>query len=433
MESASERLAIARLSHRFGFGPVPGEFARLLKQGLSQTTKQILNSPSQDIFADAVPLPNIYDAGRRPPMTSELLGAYLINKRTQFAELLFWWLDRMVVSDHTLRERMTWFWHGHWATSYTKVDDALPMYIQNQTLRKYALGNFGDMAKSLVNDGALIYWLDGQLNTAKAPNENLSRELMELFILGVNRYSEEDVRETAKALTGYKVDKTSGVVRFNPKQHHNAPISFLGTTGVFDAASLADFLVRREDCALFIAERIWYRFISSSEPLTGINYQSAFSQREIAPLINEIASSSAITNPNYSMVKSPVDWLVSVCRAFQIVPSKVSNPSAIRTGLVALGQLPFQPPNVGGWPVDQAWLSASSAQNRISFAGYLANEGKLDAIADLRPSERISALADWLGVYKFSDRSLKAFSDASKDPIRLAQLAVCSPEYLVNA
>ena len=433
MEIDSQRLAIARLSHRFGFGPTPGEFARLVKQGLSQTTKQLLNSPSQDIFADALPLPNIYDSGRRPPMTSDLLGQYLIDKRTQFAALLFWWLDRMVIADHALRERMTWFWHGHWATSFTKVDDALPMYLQNQTLRTHALGNFGAMAKAMVNDGALIYWLDGQLNTAKAPNENLSRELMELFVLGVNRYSEEDVRETAKALTGYKVDKSSGAVRFSPRQHYSSPISFLGTTGIFDASSLTDYLVSREDCALFIAERIWYRFISSSEPLTGVNYQSAFNQREISPLLTEIANSNSLTDQKYSMVKSPVDWLVSVCRAFQIVPSKVSNPNAIRTGLVALGQLPFQPPNVGGWPVDQAWLSASAAQYRITFAGFLANEGKLDAIADLRQSERIPALADWLGVYQFSDRSLKAFSAAIKDPVRLAQLAVCAPEYLVNA
>jgi len=100
----------------------------------------------------------------------------------------------MVLSEHPLRERMTWFWHGHWATSYQKVDDALPMYIQNQTLRKFALGNFADMSRAMVNDGALIFWLDGQTNTIKAPNENLSRELMELFTLGVNRYFESDVR-----------------------------------------------------------------------------------------------------------------------------------------------------------------------------------------------------------------------------------------------
>ena len=133
------------------------------------------------------------------------------------------------------------------------------------------------------------------------------------------------------------------------------------------------------------------------------------------------------------MVKSPVDWFVSVCRAFGIRPSEYSNLQQLRNGLAALGQLPFQPPNVGGWPVDQAWLSASTAQNRISFTSALLKQADLSAIADLKQSERIAALADWLGVYQWSDRTLTALAGAKKDPARLALLAVNSPEYLVNA
>jgi uncharacterized protein (DUF1800 family) len=428
-----ERLAISRLSHRFGFGPRPGEFKRLLKLGLPKAQELLLTKPQFDISADNQPLPNIYDSGRRPPNTSDQLGNFILDKRAQFQTMLFWWLDRMVISDHGLTERMTWFWHGHWATSSTKVDDALPMFNQNQTLRVHALGNFAAMSKAMVNDGALIYWLDGQLNTAKAPNENLSRELMELFVLGVNRYSENDVRETAKALTGYKVNKTSGAVSFSPRAHHNAPITFLGATGKYDANSLSDYLVARDDCSLFITERLWYRFISSSEALTGINHQSIFKSRDLAPLVKAIGASSAITNRKYSMVKSPVDWFISVCRAFGIKPSEYSNLPQLRNGLLALGQLPFQPPNVGGWPVDQAWLSASTAQNRISFTSALLKQADLSAIADLNQSERIAALADWLGVYQWSDRTLSALAGAKKDPARLALLAVNSPEYLVNA
>lgn len=339
----------------------------------------------------------------------------------------------MVLSEHSLRERMTWFWHGHWATSYQKVDDALPMYLQNQTLRRNALGNFTQMSREMVNDAALIFWLDGQTNTVKAPNENLSRELMELFTLGVNRYSEDDVKETAKALTGYKVDKSSGKVTFYPKQHFTGSIKVLGAQGSHDANSLSDFLVARSDCALFIAERLWYRFISSTNPLSDSGLTSNFASRDIGALVKAIGMHSALDDPNNSMVKSPIDWFVSASRALAITPSKFSNPNLIRNYLDLLGQRPFFPPNVGGWPADQAWLSTSSAQYRIQFATLLVREGDLTPISSLAQSKRIDALADWLGIVEWSSRTRMALNGAIKDPARLALLALCSPEYVVSA
>jgi uncharacterized protein (DUF1800 family) len=328
---------------------------------------------------------------------------------------------------------MTWFWHGHWATSYQKVDDALPMFLQNLTLRAFALGNFATMARAMVNDGALIYWLDGQTNTIKAPNENLSRELMELFVLGVNRYTESDVRETAKALTGYRVNKTSGAVTFLPKQHFSGTINFLGTSGSFDGNSLSDFLVSRSDCAQFISERLWYRFISSTSPFDDRGLTAAFAQRDIAKLVQALGRHPALDDPTNSLVKSPIDWFVSVCRAFEITPSKFSNTALLRRYLDNLGQVPFFPPNVGGWPADQAWLSSSSAQYRIQFATALVKESNLSPISSLPESMRISALADLLGVAAWSQRTELALRGAIKDPQRLALLAICSPEYIVSA
>jgi len=257
MATTAERRRIARLVHRFGFGPKPGEFEKLVASGFDFAANSYLKSPQNDSFLDNQAPPRVSDQGRRPAANSPEVVAYATEKRAQISSLTMWWLDRMVLAEHSLRERMTWFWHGHWATSLSKVDDALPMYLQNQTFRKFALENFADMSRAMVNDGALIYWLDGQTNTIKAPNENLSRELMELFTLGVNRYSESDVKETAKALTGYRVDKSSGKVTFLPKQHFTGTINFLGTTGSFDGSTLSDYLVRREDCAQFITERIW--------------------------------------------------------------------------------------------------------------------------------------------------------------------------------
>ncbi len=433
MADIAERLAIARLSHRFGFGPKPGEFKSLVSAGFSNAANRLLTAPATDSFADSQPLPNLRDQGPRPKPNSPEVVAYATEKRAQFTEMLFWWLDRMVLSEHPLRERMTWFWHGHWATSYQKVDDALPMFRQNQTLRKYALGNFAEMSRAMVNDGALIYWLDGQTNTVKAPNENLSRELMELFVLGVNRYTESDVRETAKALTGYQVNKTNGDVTFLPKQHYSMPINFLGTTGVFDGNSLSDYLVARNDCALFITERLWYRFISSNEPLADPAISSAFGNRDIANLVKALGTHPSIRDERNSMVKPPLDWFVSVARAFSIKPSAFSNTATIRNNLNLLGQVPFLPPNVGGWPADQAWLSTASAQFRISFAERLVKDADLSPIADLPARSRVEAMLDWLGIPSWSGRTSLALRGAQKDPARLALLAVCSPEYVVSA
>jgi uncharacterized protein (DUF1800 family) len=431
--SVSERRKIARLVHRFGFGPRPGEFNSLLTLGFDSAANIYLTSPSSDEFADSQPEPEVSDQGPRPAPNSSAVVAYATEKRAQLSALTLWWLDRMVLSEHSLRERMTWFWHGHWATSYQKVDDALPMFLQNLTLRAFALGNFATMARAMVNDGALIYWLDGQTNTIKAPNENLSRELMELFVLGVNRYTESDVRETAKALTGYRVNKTSGAVTFLPKQHFSGTINFLGTSGSFDGNSLSDFLVSRSDCAQFISERLWYRFISSTSPFDDRGLTAAFAQRDIAKLVQALGRHPALDDPTNSLVKSPIDWFVSVCRAFEITPSKFSNTALLRRYLDNLGQVPFFPPNVGGWPADQAWLSSSSAQYRIQFATALVKESNLSPISSLPESMRISALADLLGVAAWSQRTELALRGAIKDPQRLALLAICSPEYIVSA
>lgn len=433
MATIAERRRIARLIHRFGFGPRPGEFSTLLAGGFDQAAEKYLNAPLRDAFADSQGEPKVSDVGKRPAPNSANVVAYATEKRAQLTSLTFWWLDRMVLSEHSLRERMTWFWHGHWATSYQKVDDALPMYLQNQTLRRNAVGNFTQMSREMVNDAALIFWLDGQTNTVKAPNENLSRELMELFTLGVNRYSEDDVKETAKALTGYKVDKSSGRVTFYPKQHFTGSIKVLGAQGSYDANSLSDFLVARSDCALFIAERLWYRFISSTNPLSDSGLTSNFASRDIAALVKAIGMHSALDNPNNSMVKSPIDWFVSASRALAITPSQFSNPNLIRNYLDLLGQRPFFPPNVGGWPADQAWLSTSSAQYRIQFATLLVREGDLTPISSLAQSKRIDALADWLGIVEWSSRTRMALNGAIKDPARLALLALCSPEYVVSA
>lgn len=434
MATISERVEIARLSHRFGFGPRPGEFASALKMGVSGYRSQTLTVPQIDIGASAIKEPEITDLGKRPePNTPEVIP-FAQAMRFQSQQLLLWWLDRMALSDHGLTERMTWFWHGHWATSIGKINYAMPMYLQNKTLRTHALGNFKEMARAMINDGALQYWLDGNNSTIKAPNENLSRELMELFILGVNRYSEDDVKALARALTGYQVTNSSGTLTFNIKRHDVNPITLLGTTAAFDGQSASDFLVARDDCATFIAERLWYRFVSSTEPLpNNSSIKSAFVDRNIASAVKAMASDSAMSDAKNEMVRAPVEWFISLCRALNITPSKLSTPAQLISYLDKLSQTPFSPPNVGGWPADEAWLSSASAQYRIAFGKWILKQGDLSPITTLPQSSRIAKTADWLGVAQWSPRTQGALRNALGDPEEFVLLAICSPEYLVSA
>lgn len=428
-----ERRSISRLIHRVGFGPKPGEFEKLLTQGFDRASTQLLDSPSTYSSTQSQSL-GLFDLGVRPrPNTPEILD-YVDKKRFQLRTMTLWWLDQMVTLENPFLERMTWFWHGHWATSYAKVDEPVVMFEHVNKLRKHALGNFRAMAKEMVLDGALIFWLDGQKNTAAAPNENLSRELMELFILGVNRYSESDVKETAKTLTGYKVQKSSGFVTRNPRQSFTGTISLLGTSGSFDALSLTDFLVGQPNCQRFIPERLWYRFVTSTSSLpANSSIENSFFQRDIAAAVGALVRDSGFQNPNFSQVRSPLEWLIGILRATNITPSKFERPDYLINLLNGLGQRPFYPPNVGGWPADEAWLSAASAQTRISAAQYLIKRADLSPISMLPQTSRIEGLANWLGVSTWSERTRQAFSGALRDPERLAILAVCSPEYLVNA
>jgi uncharacterized protein (DUF1800 family) len=168
-------------------------------------------------------------------------------------------------------------------------------------------------------------------------------------------------------------------------------------------------------------------------PPSDANIKEKFKDRKISELVRALGTHVALEDPNNSMVKSPVDWFVSVCRALSITPSRFSNSAVIRNNLNLLGQLPFFPPNVGGWPADQAWLSTSAAQYRITFATALIKEGNLSPISSVPQRDRIEALLNWLGIAEWTPRTTLALRGAISDPARLTLLAICSPEYIVSA
>jgi uncharacterized protein (DUF1800 family) len=428
------RLEISRLYQRFAFGPRPGEFTAALKAGPAQTRNALLAPPAQDIGAQSVQPPVLTDLGQRPKPNTPELADFALGIRTQREALMLWWLDLMVKSDHGLTERMVWFWHGHWATSMSKVDHPLAMYKQNQTFRTYALGDLAAMSRAMLNDGALQFWLDGQTNTKGKPNENLAREFMELFLLGVNRYTEDDVKALSKSFTGYQLTSSTGEVRFNEKRHDFAAVALLGTTRHFSGEEASDYLVAKSDCQKFIAERIWYRFLSSTEVMpNSFSAVNAYSSRNMLSAITAAASDPEMQKVKNQMAKAPLEWFIAVCRALELTPSQLKRPAQISAHLNKLGQIPFSPPNVGGWPAGEAWLSSASAQYRIEFATWLVKQSSLRALNEIPVEKRVVLSADWLGVAQWSPRTQAALRSSVNDPTEFTVLALTSPEYVVSA
>jgi uncharacterized protein (DUF1800 family) len=428
--SYEQRLVTARLVHRFNFGPTPGQYAELLSRGIDSARSVVLEHGLSDPGLDAVVAPALVNLGPGPAEGTPAATAFWNTIYADSSDLVAWWLDRMALARYPLSERMTWFWHGHWATSINAVEYPMPMHKQNNTLRAHALANFNDMAKAMVVDGALNVWLNNNENYLQAPNENLAREFMELMTLGVNTFTQPDVTAAARALTGYSTVQSSGDVTFVPRAHYSKPLTILGTTATRNAESLASLVVSKSENAKFIVDRLWFRFVSGSTR-PPVSLVESFAGRDISSLVSALVHSSAWTNRANSLVKSPVEWFIGVCRALKIRPSTL-NQAYMQWQLTQMGQLPFNPPNVGGWTFGQAWLSGVSFQYRFALAQSMVTQGDLAPLS-VPKSKMVDACANWLGVPEWSRRTGTALASSTGDPSTLALVALLSPEFAVSS
>ena len=423
--STAQRVATSRLVHRFNFGPRPGQYLEMLQRGVEATQTSVLEHGVADPGLNSLPTPSLPNLAPNASNVSTFWNTLYANQ----SELVLWWLDRMALADYPLTERMTWFWHGHWATSNSKVFYPLTMQRQNNTLRRYALANFGDMARAMVVDGALNYWLDNEDNYLSSPNENLARELMELMTIGVNNFTQRDVTAAARALTGYSTYQPTGAVTFDAQQHYSKPLTILDKTARYDAQSLASLLVSTDFNAKFITDRMWFRFVSgTTKPPPAL--EGSFARRDIYALVDSLARSSAWNDPANSLVKSPVEWFIGACRATKVRPSTLTA-NALQWCLEQMGQVPFNPPNVGGWPYGQAWLSGVAFQYRFEVTELLMTKADLSPIS-VPKSKMVQACADWLGVPEWSRRTANALDGVSDNPSDFVTLALLSPEYAVS-
>jgi uncharacterized protein (DUF1800 family) len=435
--AVSTRAQVAHLLRRAGFGGRAEELDAAERAGYEATVAALLAGPAGvgDPGVAATPPPTFaaIPAPGRDPVARRQANQ---ERAQQYLQLASWWLDRMVRVSAPLVEKRTWFWHGHWATSVLKVRSAPLMLRQNQTLRTLGGGDFGALAQAMVRDPALAIWLDEIGSTKQAPNENLARELMELFTLGVGHYSELDVPAAARALTGWRLDRVTGQLAFVPAAHDDAPKTVLGRTANYDSVALVDLLVGQPASHAWVVTRMWNRYAAPGlVPADAMGrLQAAYGPgRDLTALLRALLLDPVFRGPAVvgALAKQPVEYVVGALRALAITPDDADR-TMLLGALRRLGQVPFEPPNVGGWPSGDAWLTAAAAQARLDFARWAVTKADLSAVSSAPVGSRVDATARMLGLDSWSARTRAALQDAAGQPRTLVALALAAPEYAVN-
>ncbi|MDP9292253.1 MAG: DUF1800 domain-containing protein [Verrucomicrobiota bacterium] len=377
----------AHLLNRAGFGGTPESIAAFHALGIDGALQKLFAAPDDSALfpkPDWATPQNLFEMRMEErALSQEERRTKLMEERREQREhlpdLVSWWLNRMLQAENPFREKLTLFWHGHFATSVTKVRDCYLMWQQNETLRQNALGNFGALLKAVSRDPAMLVWLDTNQSPRGHPNENFARELLELFTLGIGNYTEKDVKEAARAFTGYKIDQSNEGFRFALIQHDYGSKTFLGTTGNFNGDDILDRILAQPACARFICKKLWEFFVYDQPSPAIVDVLAAsFRQHkyEIAPLMRDIFSSAEFYSARAmrTQIKSPVQWLVSTAKLLELdLPPKLLAINALRQ----MGQVPFLPPSVKGWDGGKSWITTSTLLTRYNLAGFETGTGPM--------------------------------------------------------
>lgn len=312
------------------------------------------------------------------------------------ADLRRWWLEEMISTPVPLREIMTLFWHGHFASSIGKVLVSQAMYWQNATQRQFALGNFRELLKEMTIDPAMMIYLDLEDSDRKQPNENYARELFELFALGHGQYTQQDIQETARALSGWQLGAEPGtelpqretdpetnrrftrdglIPQLNAQRHDTGSKRLFGATGDLGLDEVVALTAHHPACASFLAGKL-IAFFGAVDPNQSVKERMAAAYRssngEIAPMLRVLFTSDEFYSPasRESLIKSPVVLFVGACRQLQL---DVAITSGVNRYLAGLGQELFNPPNVKGWPGGETWIGAGTLALRYHLADVVLN------------------------------------------------------------
>jgi uncharacterized protein (DUF1800 family) len=434
--------AVGLLYRRLGFGATPSELSSAASAGYSATVKALLGQLGQpDPGGDAVavptfaPIPSDLAALRSDPSARQ---SYLESLRSASRELIAWWVARMVATTTPAQEKLTFLLHGHFPTAISKVRYAQFMYGQNQLFRTQGSGNFTALTQSVATDPAMLIWLDASSDKAADPNENFARELMERFTMGIGTYTEADVRAAAYCFTGWRLNLRTGAFSISALDHSNAPQTFLGQSGINSGSQVIEIATSTAASARFVPAALWSHLaypISTKDPVISDLASGYGADHDVATLLSAI-----VTHPDFvssatltGLIKQPVEYVVGVLRALGISGSTLqSRPDGVLAVLAGLGQVPFNPPSVGGWGQNSYWLSTAAALTRWQFASRLSAEADISLVADAPVRSRVEAAGQLLSVPSWSSSTAKALAGAVGNPPDLVTLALVSPEFVSN-
>jgi uncharacterized protein (DUF1800 family) len=412
----------AHLLNRAGFGGPPEEIAKLVSLGPDAAVAHFVD---YEKVPDSTPDPDW--AKPDPDRAKKLREARQLSEeerrrrfreiqradRQHMIELRGWWLERMAKGPRPLQEKMVLFWHGHFATSVEKVREAYLMWRQNELFRRLATGNWLDMLIEVAQDPAMLVWLDQAQSRKEHPNENFAREVMELFALGEGHYTEKDITEGARALTGWSYDRLAQKFINRPFQHDSGEKVIFAKRGNFNGEDFLEMIVAQPHAGRFITAKLWNFFagqMPSDETVTALADIFRQSNNTFKPVLRAMFLSEEFYSPSIirNQVKSPVQWLVGSARMLE----RDLPPPMVCFGLTRnLGQDLFAPPNVKGWDGGLSWITTNNLLARYNEAATLV-QGDMSSVSGLM-------LAKNPGLNMAAERRLRNIPVSSVDVAKL--------------
>jgi Protein of unknown function (DUF1800) len=374
-----ERFA-AHLLRRAGFGATPQEIATAARSSPHDVVESLVHFPDTSSLA---PPPEVFDPSAQliglarlaPADRIELFKTFRAGSRASILSMQMWWLNRMLTTPAPLQEKMTLLFHGHFTTAAIQKG-VWPNYVynQNQLFRTNALGNLRDLTLAVSKDPAMLLYLDNASNNKDHPNENYARELMELFTLGHGNYSEEDIRQSARAFTGWTVNRRTGRFVDNSRIHDDGTKMFLGRSGNFDGSDIVSIIYQQPAASKFWASTLLGYFVYNDPEPQLVDELAAVIRKHdfnLAPVMSTLLQSNVFFSERAyrALVKSPVEFVVGTHKTFALPEIDKSAPRA----LSQMGQILFYPPNVAGWPGGANWITSQTMIARQNFLAQLSN------------------------------------------------------------